>query len=80
MSIETLRAALGWCALMGFGLLTLWWLAFAIARDRIIALHGRWFRLAPGHFDLVHYTGMALLKIAVIVLFLLPCLALRIVA
>ena len=32
MSIETARAALGWCALINYGFLALWGLLFVFAR------------------------------------------------
>jgi hypothetical protein len=43
-------------------------------------LHGRWFRLSPEQFDAIHYGAMAVYKIGILLLNLVPYLALRIVA
>jgi hypothetical protein len=42
-------------------------------------LHGRWFRLSAEHFDTVHYGGMAVYKIGVLLFNLAPYAALTIV-
>jgi hypothetical protein len=43
-------------------------------------LHGRWFRLSENQFDVIHYSGMAAYKIAVLSLNVAPCIALRLAA
>jgi hypothetical protein len=58
MSIETLRAALLWCAVINYGVLLIWFLFFILAHDWIHRLHGRWFRLSVEQFDALHYAGM----------------------
>lgn len=44
--------------------------------DAIHRLHARWFRITREQFDAIHYAGMALCKILVLVLFVAPLLAL----
>ena len=79
MSLEMVSAALLWCAAINYGLLLWWFLAFLLARDSIYRLHGRWFRMAPDQFDMLHYAGMALYKIGILLLNLVPYIALRMV-
>ena len=79
MTPETLMAVLGWCAVINAGLL-LWWLLFFIfAHDWMLRMHGRWFEIGRARFDAIHYAGMAMFKIAIIVFNLVPYLALRLV-
>ena len=78
MEIKTLRGALLWSALINYGVLLLWFLFFIVAHDWIYLLHGRWFRLSIEQFDMVHYAGMAIYKIGILLLNLVPWLTLQI--
>ena len=80
MSIEALRDALLWCALINCGVLLVWFAAICFAREGIYRLHPRWFRLSIGQFDSIHYKAMAAYKIGVLLLNLVPYFALLIVA
>lgn len=80
MDIDTAREFLLWCLAINYGLLLLWMLAFVLGHDWMFRLHGRWFRLSREQFDLVHYAGMAALKLGVLLFNLAPWLALLIVA
>jgi hypothetical protein len=42
-------------------------------------LHKRWFNLSKDTFDAMHYAGMALFKMGVVLFSLAPYLAMRIV-
>ena len=79
MSLEMVSAALLWCTAINYGLLLWWFLAFLLARDSIYRLHGKWFRMSPEQFDMIHYAGMALYKIVILLLNLVPYIALRMV-
>ena len=79
MTLETIRDALGWCAVINIGILMLWFLFFAFAHDWMFRLHSRWFKLTVEQFDAIHYLGMAVFKIGFLLLNLVPYLALRIV-
>jgi len=79
MTIETLRDALLWCAVINYGVLLVWFLFFTFAHDWIHRLHDRWFRLSVEHFDALHYVGMTVYKIGIILFNLVPYVALRIV-
>ena len=62
-----------WCAVVNYGILLVWFLVFVAAHDWMYRLHGRWFRLSPERFDSIHYAGMALHKIGVLLFMLVPC-------
>ena len=79
MSIEMLRNAFLWCAVINYGVLLVWFLFFILAHDLMQRLHGRWFQLSRQQFDVIHYAGMAVFKLGIILLNLVPYIALRIV-
>ena len=76
MTIETVRSALLRCALMNYAILSVWFLVFILAHDWIYRLHSRWFHLSVEQFDMLHYAGMAIFKIGIILFNLVPYLAL----
>jgi hypothetical protein len=79
MTIEVIRAALAWCTVINIGLLLWWFLFITLAHDWTYRLHSKWFKLSVEKFDAIHYAGMALFKIGIVFLNLVPYLALRIV-
>jgi len=80
MSIEMLRSVLGWCAVINYGVLLLWFLFFMSAHDWMHRFHSRWFRLPVEQFDTIHYAAMAIYKVGIILFNLVPYVALLIVA
>lgn len=81
MTVELIREVLGWCTLINWLVLVIWFLFFSLARDWVFNMHVKWFpQLSPERFDFAHYMGMALLKVGVFIFNLAPYLALRIVA
>lgn len=80
MSIELVRHLLGWSTLISYGLLLVWFLMFTLNHNLVYRLHSRWFKLSENNFDLIHYCGMGLLKLLVFIFFLVPYLALLIIA
>jgi len=65
------------CFLGGMALLLIWFAWFSIAGDWIYQVHSRWFQISRQTFDAIHYAGMALTKIAIILIFLLPWIAIK---
>ena len=80
MNIETLRSFLLGCLGINYGILMLWFVVFIVAHDALYRLHARWFRISVAQFDAIHYAGMAVYKIGVLLLNLVPYLALRMLA
>ena len=79
MKIETIRTALLWCSIINYGILLVWFLVFVAAHDFVYRLHGKWFRLSTEQFDALHYGGMSLFKIGIMLLNLAPLIALWVV-
>jgi hypothetical protein len=78
MTFETIRAVFAWCSVINMGLL-LWWLVFfVLAHDWMYHFHSKWFKMSEERFDAIHYAGMAIFKIGIIMFNLVPYLAMRI--
>lgn len=77
MSIEIVRKTLLWCAVINYGILLVWFLLFILAHDWMYLLHGRWFRLSVEQFDMLHYAAIAIFKVGIILLNLVPYIALH---
>ncbi len=78
MSIETVRRALLWCAVINYGLLLIWFLLFVLAHGWMHQYSGRWFHLSAELFDAVNFAGMGLYKIGIFLFNLVPYVALHI--
>jgi hypothetical protein len=78
MTIAILRDFLLWCAIVNYAVLIVWFLAFTFAHGWLYRLHTKWFRLSENQFDVIHYSGMAVSKIAALSLNVVPYIALRV--
>ena len=76
MTIESVRATLGWCTLINMALLLWWFVFFWLAHDWLYRFHGRFFQLSLETFDSIHYLGMAFYKIGIFLFNLVPYLVL----
>lgn len=79
MNIELTREFLLWCTIINYGILLVWFLGFAVARDWVQGFHGKWFRLSAEQFDAAHYSGMAIFKIGIFLFNLVPLVVLYII-
>ena len=79
MTLELLRAFLGWCAVINIGLLVWWLLIITLAHDWVYRLHCQWLNLSVERFNTIHYAGMALFKLSIFFFNIVPYLALRII-
>lgn len=70
------RQFLLYCTLINYLILLIWFAAFRFAHDALYRLHSRWFRIPVERFDALHYGGMAVYKIGVLLLNLAPLIAL----
>lgn len=80
MNIEIVRAILGWCAIINYGVLLLWFLLFMLGHDWLHGVHGRWFRVTVEQFDTTHYAGMGLYKLGIMLFNLAPYAAIMLVS
>lgn len=79
MTVEIICSVLAWCTVINFGILIVWFLFFVFAHDWLYRFHGKWFNIPVDRYDAIHYAGMAVYEIGIILLNLVPYLALRIV-
>lgn len=63
--------------ILNYIVLIIWFLAFIFVKDSIKRLHGHWFKLSEQQFDAIHYSGMAIYKIGILLFGLAPYLALK---
>ena len=78
MDMTTLRDVLIWSLVSNYVILLVWFTAITLAHDRVYRLHTRWFQLSRETFDAIHYGGMAVYKIGVLLLNLGPLVAILI--
>ena len=78
MTITVTRNFFLWCTVINYGVLLAWFLVFVFAHDWMFRIHGRWFRLPRDQFDALHYAGMSILKIGIILFNLVPLIVLSI--
>jgi hypothetical protein len=69
-----------WCTIVNYVVLLLWFIVFVLAHEWMFRLHGRWFHLTQVQFDGLHYAGMAIYKVGILLLNLVPLIALHIVS
>jgi hypothetical protein len=79
MTIDAVRTFLLWCTIINYVILIAWFVAFVVGRGWLFGMHTRWFRLTPPQFDAVHYGGMAVYKIGILLFNLVPLIAVWIV-
>lgn len=76
MNSKQLKEILLWCVSINYAILLIWFGVFIFAHDLLFLFHTRWFRLSPEMFDAVHYAGIAIYKIGILLLNLTPLIAL----
>jgi hypothetical protein len=72
MTIDVARRFLMWCTIVDYGILSVWFGAFVFAHDLMQSVHGRWFQLSRNQFDAIHYGGMSIFKIGIMLFNLVP--------
>ncbi len=77
---ERITKALGICCLLTFGLLLISFVGYLVGGDFAFRIHAAMFEIDRHEYDLIMYCAMALLKFAAVVCFLIPYVALKIVA
>jgi hypothetical protein len=68
------------CLVMGIFVLFFWWGALSLAGDLAYNVHSKLvLSVSRQQFNIIHYTGMLMTKMAISVLFLFPYIAIRLV-
>ena len=76
MTTHEIREFLLWSLAINYVILLVWFSAFVYAHGWMYRLHTRWFKLSVETFDAIHYVGMSVYKIGVLLLNLAPFAAL----
>lgn len=76
MTLNELKEFLLWSTAINYGVLFLWFGVFVFAHDWIYRTHTRWFKLSVETFDALHYVGVSIYKIGVLILNLVPLIVL----
>lgn len=79
MTANEIKEFLLWCIGINYGILCLWFGAFWVSHDQIYRLHNRWFKLSIETFDAIHYSGMAIYKVGVLLFNVAPLVALFVI-
>lgn len=79
MTLTDLQSLLGWCIVINFSLLTLWFALFVFAKDGLYRLHSAWFSFSRERFETIHYAGMAAYKLATWLFVVAPYIALHLI-
>ncbi len=79
-NLETLARILIRCFIGGVLLMLIWFISFTFGGDWIYGFHSKWFLMPRQTFNAIHYGGMAFIKILLIVFFLLPYIAIKLVS
>ncbi len=77
MTLEKIRVILGWCTILNMSLLLWWVLWIFLAHDLVYQIQSAVIDISVETMDIIHYSGMALYKLLIIVLNVVPYLALR---
>jgi Family of unknown function (DUF6868) len=75
MTTNEIKEVLLWCVGINYAVLIVWFGVFVYCHDWMYRMHTRWFKLPVETFDAIHYAGMSVYKIGVILLNLVPLVA-----
>jgi hypothetical protein len=78
MSFDNLRRALLWSTAINYLIILIWFAFFVLGHDWLYRFHGQWFHISLEHFDMLHYAGMSIYKIGILLFNLVPSLVLYI--
>lgn len=80
MNMAVAKEMLLWSLGVNYSALIVWFCVFAIAHDQVYRLHTRWFKLSVETFDTLHYGGMGVYKIGILLFNVAPLIALYLAA
>jgi len=75
MTVDAIKIVLLGCVVINYAVLMVWFVAFVFAHDWMYGMHLRWFSLSVETFDAIHYAGLAVYKIGILLFFLIPLIA-----
>lgn len=78
MTMNEIKEVLVWCVGINYAILFVWFGIFIFFHDSFYRIHTRWFKLSVETFDALNYAGMAVYKLGIILVNLVPLVALYI--
>jgi hypothetical protein len=75
--LESISQVLWRAFILGYVVLLIWFVAYALPGSPLCSIHDTFFGLSPHECSLLTYGGMGLFKIAILVCFLIPWVAIR---
>jgi hypothetical protein len=75
MNPDAIKALLLYSLAFNYAMLLLWFAVFSLGHDWLYRFHSRWFKLSVETFDVLHYAGMSVYKIGIIMLNIAPLVA-----
>ena len=79
MNPDAIKELLLYSLVFNYVILLIWFGVFSLGHDWMYRLHSRWFSLSAETFDALHYAGMTVYKIGIIMLNIAPLVALWLV-
>jgi hypothetical protein len=76
--LDTIATVLLRCFVLGLAILLLWFVAYLLASD-LMYRQGKLFDLTPHEINVINFCGIAFVKVCVLLFFLFPYLAVRLV-
>jgi hypothetical protein len=80
VTTNEIKHVLLWCVGLNGAALLVWVGLFIFAHDWLYRLHCHWFKLSIETFDAIHYAGITVYELGVILLNLAPLIALWLVS
>ena len=80
MTTNAIKSVLLWCVGLNYLVLFIWSGVLVFAHDWMFRMHSRWFKLSVETFDAIHYAGLTVYMIGIILLNLVPLVALCLVS
>lgn len=74
MTLETVSRFFLWCAIINYSVIMVWFLVYVFCRAWMFRFHSLWFKLSEAEFQHLHYEGIMIYKIAVLVFCFVPYL------
>jgi len=78
-ALVAISKVLIWCFVFSFVLMLVWFVLFVLPGNIVYRVHSLFFEISEPQLEIVHYCGMALMKMVSFWLFLFPYVAIRLV-
>ena len=79
MSLELFIKILAWSTAINIAIFIFWFIIFISARDLMYKVHTKLFKMSEETFSAMHYGGLGIYRMLILIFNLIPYLILRIV-